>query len=75
MLDFPSTTFGRLLSLMKKQRPSTPEHKLAKNGDEMSARIRARYDTSRKQATLTTKYLREHGVKSEWNEGWDPFGR
>jgi hypothetical protein len=74
MLDFPSTTFGWLLSLMKKQRPSTPERKRASKTDDTSARIRARYDTSRR-VPLTREYLREHGVKSEWNEGWDPFGR
>jgi hypothetical protein len=75
MVGFPSKTLGRLLARMKKERPSAYERKLAKRGDEMSARIRARYDTSRKQATLTREFLREHGVQAEWNNGWDAFGR
>ncbi len=44
--------------------------------EEVSRRIRERYDTARKQAARPTReWLRQHGVLDDWNDAWRSFDR
>jgi hypothetical protein len=44
--------------------------------EDISGRIRARYDTARKGADQPTKeWLREHGVRDDWIDAWRTVDR
>jgi hypothetical protein len=44
--------------------------------DDISERIRARYDTARKRANQPTRqWLLEHGVRDDWIDAWRAVDR
>lgn len=64
--------FNRLYARLWANHP----HSKDAAGEDMSNRIRARYDTARKKPVQPTRqWMREHGVYDDWTDTWRAVDR
>jgi hypothetical protein len=75
MLGLVGKSWARLCASW---RTTTRRHSTEENtaSEDVSDRIRARYDTARKRPDQPTKeWLREHGVRDDWSDAWRTVDR
>jgi len=73
MLQYITRGWDRIMARMRgpSLRESAGDVRPAERQD-LSSRIRARYDTARKQdgERLTRQWLRDRGVLDDWHDAW-----